>query len=582
MKRLLHIIMIVVTVILVSRQQASAITSTAPFLNSTPTNTPTRTATIRVGAPGGVRNVSLRSPRVAPRFQNGSFEEDAAGSTSLTNWTIVGGNTSGIANKIDLGVTSLGGCVSQDTTDYVNVAVTSYPLKAGSSAPTDDHSFDPTSYGTSSYSTTAAVANSVPSAVGLDGSTSPGATILAGNNVLKLTNSEQNGSNYRVIHGPAVVSDLFYAESGEVITLDWYAQYIRDNFAILGYLLDTSTCTQYEIVDESAKTVTGWQSASVTIPATSSDYRFVFANGTYDQSGGTASGATMYIDNITVGLPQVITFALPATANRTDPPITLTGTADSGLPVEYLSLTPTVCTVSGTTLTIVAAGTCTIQAGQSGGDNGGSTYAAAPYVTDSVTITSYTATPTATNTRTNTATATATATATYTPTATSTRTATPTRTATSTVVPGTIPTTSNPTINTALGGVRIVANPSFEQGTKTAFPCEPYAGWYTSHPVQSGCRPFELWGAGLTNVESVSGVTPPNGSYYIELNAYSVSMAFQPICMVNGETFDFEFYHHTRSWSSTNQIQFRFGIPSGLPAGSRAADSYSRVVLDWQ
>jgi hypothetical protein len=49
--------------------------------------------------------------------------------------------------------------------------------------------------------------------------------------------------------------------------------------------------------------------------------------------------------------------------------------------------------------------------------------------------------------------------------------------------------------------------------------------------------------------------------------------------MVNGETFDFEFYHHTRSWSSTNQIQFRFGIPSGLPAGSRAADSYSRVVL---
>ena len=55
MKRLLHIIMIVVTVILVSRQQASAITSTAPFLNSTPTNTPTRTATIRAGAPGGVR-----------------------------------------------------------------------------------------------------------------------------------------------------------------------------------------------------------------------------------------------------------------------------------------------------------------------------------------------------------------------------------------------------------------------------------------------------------------------------------------------------------------------------------------------
>ena len=193
----------------------------------------------------------------------------------------------------------------------------------------------------------------------------------------------------------------------------------------------------------------------------------------------------------------------------------------------------------------------------------------------------FTPTPTMTSTPTSTPTNTMTPTRTSTPTntMTPTRTSTPTRTATSTVVPGTIPTTSNPTINTALGGVRIVANPSFEQGTHTAFPCEPYAGWYTSHPVVSGCRPFELWGSGLTNVESLSGVTPPNGSYYIELNAYSVSMAFQPICMVDGETFDFEFYHHTRSWNSTNQIQFRFGIPSGLPAGSRAADSYSRVVL---
>jgi len=143
----------------------------------------------------------------------------------------------------------------------------------------------------------------------------------------------------------------------------------------------------------------------------------------------------------------------------------------------------------------------------------------------------------------------------------------------------TIPTTSNPTINNAIGGVRVIANPSFELGTHTAFPCESqFSGWLTSHPLNGGCRVFELWGSGFTNVESLSGVTPPDGLYYIELNAYSVSMAYQPICMVGGETFDFEFYHHTRSWSTTNEIQFRFGIPTGLPSGSRAADSYSRVV----
>jgi hypothetical protein len=182
------------------------------------------------------------------------------------------------------------------------------------------------------------------------------------------------------------------------------------------------------------------------------------------------------------------------------------------------------------------------------------------------TITNLNPTATPTNTATNTATPTKTFTITKTPSA--------------TVAEGVIPSTDNPTINNTLGGVRIIANPSFESGSKVAFPCESQmAGWYTSHPIQSSCRVFELWGSGLTNVESVSGVTPPHGAYYIELNAYNSSIAYQPICMVGGETFEFEFYHHTRSWSSTNEIQFRFGIPSGLDAGSKSNDSYSRVVV---
>ncbi len=49
----------------------------------------------------------------------------------------------------------------------------------------------------------------------------------------------------------------------------------------------------------------------------------------------------------------------------------LGATTDSGLPVTYTSLTPDVCTVSGTTVTIVGVGTCSIEASQAGDANRG-------------------------------------------------------------------------------------------------------------------------------------------------------------------------------------------------------------------
>ena len=54
--------------------------------------------------------------------------------------------------------------------------------------------------------------------------------------------------------------------------------------------------------------------------------------------------------------------------------------ASSGLSVSFASLTTGVCTVSGATATMIAAGTCTIQASQAG--NG--VYAAAAPVSRSV------------------------------------------------------------------------------------------------------------------------------------------------------------------------------------------------------
>jgi hypothetical protein len=64
-------------------------------------------------------------------------------------------------------------------------------------------------------------------------------------------------------------------------------------------------------------------------------------------------------------LSQAITFtAIPTQTAATS--LNLTASASSGLPVSFASLTPAVCTVSGTTASLIAYGTCTIQASQAG------------------------------------------------------------------------------------------------------------------------------------------------------------------------------------------------------------------------
>jgi hypothetical protein len=66
---------------------------------------------------------------------------------------------------------------------------------------------------------------------------------------------------------------------------------------------------------------------------------------------------------------------------------TASATATSSLAVTFSSTTQSICTVNGTTVTGVAAGTCTVAADQAG--NG--TYSAAPQVTQSVTVNALTA-----------------------------------------------------------------------------------------------------------------------------------------------------------------------------------------------
>jgi mono/diheme cytochrome c family protein len=66
---------------------------------------------------------------------------------------------------------------------------------------------------------------------------------------------------------------------------------------------------------------------------------------------------------------QTITFALPANQTMGVATPALSASSSSGLAVTLASSTPSVCTVSGTALSLVAAGACTVTANQPGSTN---------------------------------------------------------------------------------------------------------------------------------------------------------------------------------------------------------------------
>ncbi len=81
--------------------------------------------------------------------------------------------------------------------------------------------------------------------------------------------------------------------------------------------------------------------------------------------------------------PQTITFPQPGPARLLAGTTQVSATSDSGLPVTFTSTTAAVCTVSGSTVTLLSAGICTIEANQAGD----ATWAAADTVSRSFLVT---------------------------------------------------------------------------------------------------------------------------------------------------------------------------------------------------
>ena len=113
------------------------------------------------------------------------------------------------------------------------------------------------------------------------------------NDFLQLA-ADNHGSG--ILHGPAMVSDLFEAEEGDFLKLRYNAEGAGDWYHVAAYIVDSGGDITMALNEWGQKT-DNWQKLSVEVPKTD-DYRFVFVNGTWDQTGGRLAGASMLIDDV--------------------------------------------------------------------------------------------------------------------------------------------------------------------------------------------------------------------------------------------------------------------------------------------
>ena len=232
---------------------------------------------------------------VGSTIVNGDFETGAAGSTEITGWNSVN-------ERIDLRVDSIASCLTVDTSDYTTLRdwAVGWEVEYGL-APDPALDADPSVNNDSAeildseeYSVTLRDGNILTA----DGDPLPD-TFLRDSQVLELfSNVSGDVADGYVVHGPAVYSDIFSATTVDDLSFEWAASDASDDYHIFGYMLNTDTCEQTEVIDSTGKG-SAWQTASAAVPS-NGNYRFVFVSGTFDQSFGGAAGAFLFLDGASV------------------------------------------------------------------------------------------------------------------------------------------------------------------------------------------------------------------------------------------------------------------------------------------
>ncbi|MDB3879919.1 flagellin [Alphaproteobacteria bacterium] len=156
------------------------------------------------------------------------------------------------------------------------------------------------------------------------------------NGYIKLDSGTMTSVNgYDIVHGPYLVSsESKEINAGEKVKFDWKASGTNDAFDIFAYIVDVDTGATEILLNETQSPAgsTDWATVTHTVQ-TSGNYKYVFINGTYDDTGGKLLGAEMFLDNIYIERDN-----LPAGEQHTVDKINLQTIANAGNAVGILAL----------------------------------------------------------------------------------------------------------------------------------------------------------------------------------------------------------------------------------------------------
>jgi len=117
----------------------------------------------------------------------------------------------------------------------------------------------------------------------------------------KLYSTGSINAGFGVMHGPALVSnEAVPLKAGDEVSFDWKASGGQDAYDVYAYLLNVDTGKTIKLLDQtglSASEKTEWTNVKTTVPE-AGNFKFVFVSGSYDATGGRATGAQLYVDNV--------------------------------------------------------------------------------------------------------------------------------------------------------------------------------------------------------------------------------------------------------------------------------------------
>jgi uncharacterized repeat protein (TIGR02543 family) len=193
-----------------------------------------------------------------------------------------------------------------------------------------------------------------------------------------------SGQAYGAVFGPEVWSVPFSGTAGQSVSFEWAAAGGDDDYEVYAFLVKissnsgfactaasgassyglTSPTTTHSLIAYGRGITSDWSAAAGSIASTGC-YRFRFVSGSYDQTGGQALGAALYVDNtVILGETQTIAFPQPNDTVRSGADITISAGASTnatGATLTYTSSTTDKCEVNSSgVITLKATGTCTI------------------------------------------------------------------------------------------------------------------------------------------------------------------------------------------------------------------------------